>query len=213
MKYFAITIIALICNRICSFKYASFTGVSYLRLPMGCSDLNAVEPYTYDDIPSGQTDFNLNQFSINKDRAFVIPVIKEALSINPNLKIIATPWSAPAWMKNNRNLNGGDFIDSWNYWQTYAQYFVKFIEAYRAEGINIESLTVQNEPLLSRDDYPTMKMSANQQKAFIRDHLGPLFKQRNIHTKILAFDHNWSDSWYPEQVVSDGNYTSYYQVY
>ncbi|XP_060587866.1 uncharacterized protein LOC132743367 [Ruditapes philippinarum] len=87
--------------------------------------------------------------------------------------------------------------------------FVKFIEAYRSEGIHIESLTVQNEPLLSRDDYPTMKMSADQQKAFIRDHLGPLFKQRNIHTKILAFDHNWSDSWYPEQVVSDGNAKQY----
>ncbi|XP_053395890.1 uncharacterized protein LOC123525833 [Mercenaria mercenaria] len=184
-------------------------GVSYIRLPMGCSDLNAVQPYTYNDIPNGQTDFSLNQFSIDKDRAFVIPVIKEALSINPTLKIMATPWSAPAWMKNNRNLNGGDFVDSWNYWQTYAQYFVKFIEAYKAEGITIESLTLQNEPLLSRNDYPTMKMSAGQQQAFIRDHLGPLFRQRNIHTKILVFDHNWSDSWYPEQVISDGNTKQY----
>lgn len=166
--------------------------------------MNAVDPYTYDDIPNGQTDFNLDHFSINKDRSFVIPVLKEALSINPNLKVMATPWTAPAWMKNNRKLNGGGFIDSWNYWQTYAQYFVKFIEAYKAEGINIESLTVQNEPLLSRDDYPTMTMSANQQIVFIRDHLGPLFRQRNINTKILAFDHNWSDSWYPEQVINDG---------
>ncbi|XP_045157181.2 uncharacterized protein LOC123523584 [Mercenaria mercenaria] len=178
-------------------------GISYIRLPMGCSDFNALEVYTFNDIPSGQTDFILDHFSIDKDRAFVIPVIKEALLVNPNLKIMATPWSAPAWMKNNRNLNGGDFVDSWNYWHSYAMYFAKCIEAYKAEGINIESLTVQNEPILSRDDYPTMVMTVNQQKAFIRDHLGPLFRQKNIQTKILVFDHNWSDSWFPEQVISD----------
>lgn len=170
---------------------------------MGCSDFNAQEVYTFDDIPSGQTDFDLNHFSINKDKAFLISVLKEALSINQNLKIMATPWSPPAWMKNNRNLNGGDFVDSWHYWQTYANYFVKFIEAYKAEGIHIDSLTVQNEPILSLDTYPTMVMTVNQQKVFIRDHLGPLFKQKNIQTKIMVYDHNWSDSWFPEQVHSD----------
>jgi glucosylceramidase len=171
---------------------------------MGGSDLQAVETYTYDDVPNGQTDYNLDHFSIDKDRQFFIPVIKEALAVNPNLKLLGTPWSAPAWMKESHTLNGGQFKSDTRVYQTYAMYFVKFIEAYKAEGIPIEALAVQNEPLYETNGYPTMKMTAEQQTVFIRDHLGPLFRQRNIHTKILIFDHNWSDAWYPEQVVSDG---------
>ncbi|KAL4236680.1 hypothetical protein ACF0H5_005064 [Mactra antiquata] len=184
-------------------------GITYLRIVMGGSDFNAVPTYTYDDMGPGQTDFDMNHFSIQADKAFFIPVIKEALSVYPNLKILATPWSAPGWMKTSHGLNGGEFINDGRYMQAYALYFAKFIEAYRSEGIQIESVSCQNEPLLSRDDYPTMKMSADVQKAFIRDHLGPLFRQRNINTKILVFDHNWSDPWYPESVVNDDNVKQY----
>lgn len=171
---------------------------------MGSSDLNAVDPYTYDDVPDGQTDFNLNNFSIEKDKAFIIPVLKEALSINPQLKIMATPWTAPAWMKTTKNLFGGEFINDARYMQTYAQYFVKFFDAYAAEGITIDTFSVQNEPVLSKDDYPTMIMNIEPMKVFIRDHLGPLLRQRNIKTKLLIWDHNWSGSWYPDAVLSDG---------
>lgn len=171
---------------------------------MGCSDFQAVQPYTYDDLPSGvQTDFNLNYFNISKDHAFVIPILKEALSINPSLKILATPWTAPAWMKKSHKLFGGEINTDSRYLQVLAEYFVNFIKAYRNEGIQIDSLSVQNEPLLSRDDYPTMTMSAATQQSFIRDYLGPLFRSRNINTKILIYDHNWSGAWYPEQVLSD----------
>ena len=177
---------------------------------MGGSDFQAVPPYTYDDLPAGvSTDFDLNHFSIDKDKAFVIPVLKEAISINPSLKILATPWTAPAWMKKSHQLFGGEINTDANHLQALAKYFVKFIEAYQSEGIRIDSLSVQNEPLLSRDSYPTMTMQAATQQAFIRDHLGPMFVQRNINTKILIYDHNWSGSWYPEQVLSDPSTLQY----
>lgn len=179
-------------------------GMSYIRLTMGCSDFQAVAPYTYDDLPNGvSTDFDLHHFSINKDKDFVIPILQEALSINPNLKIVASPWTAPAWMKTTHNLFGGDLNSDARYLRTYAQYFVRFIQDYSANGIKIESLTVQNEPLLSRNDYPTMSINVDIMKTFIRDHLGPAFRQANIQTKLLIYDHNWSGSWYPEQILND----------
>lgn len=170
---------------------------------MGSSDLNAVDPYTYDDVPNGHTDFNLQHFSIEKDKAFIIPVLKDALAINPNLKIMATPWTAPAWMKTSNNLFGGEFINDSRYLQAYAEYFVKFFEAYKAEGITFDSFSVLNEPLLSKNDYPTMIMNLDVMKVLIKSHLGPLLRQRNIHTKLLIWDYNWSGSWYPEAVLSD----------
>ena len=90
-----------------------------------------------------------------------------------------------------------------------AEYFVKFIEAYNAQGIPIHAVSVQNEPLLSKEAYPTMTMQAGTQQAFIRDHLGPLLRRKNLNTKILIYDHNWSGSWYPEQVLSDSNVRQY----
>lgn len=184
-------------------------GISYLRLPMGSSDLNAVDPYTYDDMPNGQTDFNLNHFSIDKDKAFIIPVLKDILAVNPNLKLMATPWSAPAWMKTTKNLFGGEFINDSRYMQTYAQYFIKFFEAYKVEGITFDSFSVQNEPLLSKNDYPTMIINIDPMKAFIKDHLGPLLRQKNIKSKLLLWDYNWSGSWYPEAALNDGNVAQY----
>ena len=186
------------------------SGISYLRLVMGGSDFQAVQPYTYDDLPSGvQTDFNLTHFSIDKDRAFVIPILKQAISINPSLKILATPWTAPAWMKQSHKLFGGEINTDSKYLKVLAEYFVKFIDAYNAEGIHIDALSVQNEPLLSRNNYPTMTMQAGTQQAFIRDHLGPMLKRKHLNTKILIYDHNWSGSWYPEQVLNDSNVLQY----
>lgn len=177
---------------------------------MGASDFMAVNPYTYDDIDTHGTDFDLNHFSIDKDQAFVIPILKEARSINPDLRIMATPWSAPAWMKVSHNLAGGDMNSGSRYLQTYANFFLKFIQAYQNEGIHIDALTVQNEPLFTTSEYPSMGLSADLEKVFIRDHLGPLFQQNNINTKILIFDHNWADDWYPEEIVNDGRYIFYF---
>ncbi|XP_052256941.1 uncharacterized protein LOC127862039 isoform X2 [Dreissena polymorpha] len=185
-------------------------GVSYLRLVMGASDLMAVDAYTYDDLANSRdTDFNMSHFTIQKDKDFVIPVLKEALVINPSLTILASPWSSPAWMKMSHKLFGGDFNNGQQYMNAYALYFVKFIEAYQTEGIHIDAITIQNEPLLSRDDYPTMNMNLDVTKAFIRDHIGPMFRKRNINTKILVWDFNWSGAWFPEALVNDGAVKQY----
>ncbi|WAQ99109.1 NEG1-like protein [Mya arenaria] len=185
-------------------------GVSFLRLVMGASDFQGVSPYTYDDLANKYgRDFDLNHFNIHKDHAFVIPILKEAKSINPDIRILATPWTAPAWMKTSHNLFGGDLNGGWHYLHAYAKFFVRFIKAYQAEGIHIDYLSLQNEPLLSRNDYPTMVINVNLMKTFIRDHVGPQFQQNNIKTKLLIYDHNWSESWYPEQLLSDNSVKKY----
>ncbi|KAK3087645.1 hypothetical protein FSP39_008702 [Pinctada imbricata] len=185
-------------------------GISYVRLTMGGSDFQAVNAYTYDDLPdNNQNDFGMNRFSIDKDKAFVIPILKEALTLNPKLKVMATPWSAPAWMKNNKNLFGGDFNSGSQYQEAYASYFVKFIQAYASEGIKIEAITVQNEPLHKSDSYPTMGMSWQLERDFIKYHLGPKFRSNGINTKILIFDHNWDLKDYPEHIMSDSSAAQY----
>ncbi|XP_052256934.1 uncharacterized protein LOC127862038 isoform X2 [Dreissena polymorpha] len=185
-------------------------GISFLRVVMGGSDFQAVSPYTYDDLWNNHgSDFNMDNFSIQKDRAFFIPIIKQALSINPNLKILATPWTAPAWMKTSHSMFGGDLNGGDNYLSAYAKYFVKFIRAYRSAGIPVHYLSLQNEPLLSRNSYPTMTVNVELMKRLIRDHVGPAFRQNNIQTKLLIFDHNWDAPWYPEQILSDSNAKQY----
>lgn len=186
-------------------------GVSFIRITMGGSDLQAVPPYTYDDIPSGQTDFNMDHFTIDKDKAFFIPIIKEALSLNPNLKIMATPWSAPGWMKTSGSLYGGDFHydPDGRYQQALSLYFVKFIQAYKREGIEINAITIQNEPGYQTSGYPTMTMSWQIMRDLIKWHMGPLFLQNNIYTRILILDHNWDLHEYPENIVKDHDASQY----
>ncbi|KAH3697959.1 hypothetical protein DPMN_085472 [Dreissena polymorpha] len=185
-------------------------GISFLRVVMGGSDFQAVYPYTFDDLSSNQdTDFNMDHFSIEPDRSFFIPIIKDALTINPNLTILATPWTAPAWMKTSHKMFGGDLNSGDSYLSAYAKYFVKFLKAYQTEGIPIQYLCLQNEPLLSRDDYPTMTVNVDVMKRLIRDHVGPALRQNNIQTKLLIFDHNWDASWYPEQILADSNAKQY----
>lgn len=164
----------------------------------------AESPYTYDDLSNPyDIDFNLDHFSIEKDKAFVIPILKEALQINPSLKIMASPWSAPAWMKKSHELFGGDLNDDSHYMDAFARYLVKFIQAYQAEGIPIHSFSVQNEPLLSLDGYPTMVMNVDVMKTFIKSHIGPMLRQNNLQTQLLIWDFNWSGEWYPEDIVND----------
>ena len=173
-------------------------GISFLRNPMGSSDY-ARFVYSYNDLPQGQTDDDLSEFSIAHDQADIIPLIHEALTLNPNLKVMASPWSAPGWMKSSGSMIGGS-LNGQNY-STYAQYFVKFIEAYAAEGIDIFAVTPQNEPLYVPAHYPGMSMSPTAQAVFIRDHLRPAFTAANLDTKILAYDHNWDRKDYPLTVL------------
>ena len=182
-------------------------GMNLMRLCIGASDFIGEEYYTYCDLPDGETDEALEHFSIEKDRAYLIPVIKKSLEYNPDMLFFASPWSPPAWMKTNGKLGGGklkqEYYDSW------AHYLLKYILAYEAEGIPIYAITVQNEPNMIHLDYPTTLWNGEMQRDFIRDHLGPLFKKNNIKTLIWCWDHNWNNLDFPRAILSDPQTAQY----
>ncbi|MFW0739698.1 glycoside hydrolase family 30 protein [Flavobacterium sp. T12S277] len=174
-------------------------GVSYIRISIGASDLNS-EPFTYDDIAVGDTDLDLAKFSLDKDRNGVLALLKQILAINPKILILATPWSAPLWMKDKNSFVGGKLQTK--YYEVYAKYFVKYIQQMKAEGITIDAITPQNEPLHGGNN-PSMEMSALEQTDFIKNHLGPAFKTANITAKIIAYDHNCDNPNYPKTILAD----------
>lgn len=180
-------------------------GISYLRVTMGASDFS-LEDFTYNDRPMGETDPSLEHFSIAKDQRYLIPVLKEILEASPRIRIMATPWSAPAWMKTNGKLAGGKLKPE--YYPAFALYFVKYLKAYKNEGIEIDAISVQNEPL-HEAAYPSMRMEASEQLDFIKNHLGPLLEKENIKTKILAYDHNWDRPDYPMTILADPDARKY----
>jgi len=173
-------------------------SINYLRISIGASDLNGTV-FSYDDMPSGQTDINLTHFSLTPD-AELIQMLKDILIINPNIKIMATPWSPPVWMKDNGSSIGGSLLPQ--YYGVYAQYFVRYINAMQAEGIRIDAITPQNEPLHPGNN-PSMLMTALQQAEFIKTNLGPAFQTSGITTKIVVYDHNCDKPEYPITVLSD----------
>jgi glucosylceramidase len=176
-------------------------GVSYLRISIGASDLNS-SAYTYDDMPTGQTDLTLANFSLTQDANGVIALLKQILLINPNIKILATPWSAPAWMKSSNSLVLGSLQTQ--YYDVYSKYFVKYIQKMAQEGITINAVTPQNEPENQNANNPTMLMNATEQLNFIKNNLGPAFQTAGIITKIIAFDHNCDNNGaYPISVLND----------
>lgn len=174
-------------------------GVSYLRVSIGASDLDAT-PFSYNDLPTGETDVEMTKFSIDKDKEHLIPVLKEILTINPNIKIMGSPWSPPVWMKTNQNSKGGSLKSE--YYDAYAKYLVKYIEAMAAEGITIDAITVQNEPLHPGNN-PSLLMEAPDQAVFIKNHLGPAFENAGINTKIIIYDHNADRIDYPISILDD----------
>ena len=167
-------------------------GLSYLRQPMGASDFVAGPHYTYDDLPAGQTDFGMRQFSVAHDRAQILPLLRQALALNPNLKLMGTPWSPPAWMKTNGSLVGGRFIDQQRYYDAYSRYFVKFVKAYKSAGVPVDALTLQNEPQnRNPSGYPGMDFRDTEEAKLVET-LGPQLRNAGLKTKILGYDHNWS---------------------
>lgn len=181
-------------------------GLSYLRIPMGASDF-ALKDYTYDDMEAGQTDLTLRRFNIETDKARIIPTLKLAAALNPNLRLMGSPWSAPAWMKRGEDLHGGSMHIE--YYQAFADYHVKFVQAYAAEGMTIDTVTPQNEPMFTSEGYPTMYMAPDAQQTFVRDFLGPAFKKAGLKTRILIFDHNWDLFEYPLKVLADPQAAAY----
>lgn len=174
-------------------------GVSYLRISIGASDLDA-QVFSYNDLPAGETDVNLEHFSLDPDRVNLIPVLKEILALNPNIKIMGSPWSAPKWMKSNNAVKGGSLKPE--YYSVYANYFVKYIQGMAAEGIPIDAITIQNEPE-HPGNTPSMTMTSSQQNEFIKLHLGPAFESAGIDTKIVLFDHNCDNPGYPIAILND----------
>ncbi len=174
-------------------------GISYLRISVGASDLNAT-PFTYNDLAPGETDLDVTNFSLDPDKDGVIALLKEILAINPNIKIMGSPWSAPVWMKDNDSFIGGSLQTQ--YYAAYANYFVKYIQGMENEGIMIDAITPQNEPLHDGNN-PSMHMTALEQADFIKNHLGPAFQTANITTKIIIYDHNCDKPQYPIAVLND----------
>ena len=174
-------------------------AISYLRISIGSSDLDE-KTFSYNDLPNGQTDLQLKKFSLSPDKKDLIPILKAILRLSPKVKILASPWSAPAWMKDNNSTVGGSLKPE--FYGVYAAYFVQYIRAMKLQGIEIEAITPQNEPLHDGNN-PSMIMTAMQQTEFIKNHLGPAFRKAKLKTKIIIYDHNCDKPEYPIEVLND----------
>jgi len=174
-------------------------GISYLRISLGASDLSE-KPFTYNDLPAGETDFDLKKFSLDENRKDLIPVLHEILKINPAIKILSSPWSAPTWMKTNNEFKGGSLKKEC--YDVYARYFVRYIWEMRSEGIDIDAITIQNEPL-HPGNVPSLYMPAEEQALFIRQNLGPALASAELKTKIIVYDHNADKIIYPLTILRD----------
>jgi len=179
-------------------------GISYLRVSIGASDLSA-SVFSYDDVPASQTDPELQNFSLGIDTVNLVPVLKQILAINPSIKILGSPWSPPVWMKTNKGSVGGSLLPQ--FYDSYANYFVKYIQAMKQKGITIDAISVQNEPLYGGNN-PSMLMSASEQANFIKI-LGPAFQSAGITTKIIVYDHNCDRPDYPMEVLRDATARQY----
>jgi glucosylceramidase len=174
-------------------------GMSYLRVSVGASDLDE-RLFSYDDVNPGESDLQLRKFSLAPDRTALLPVLNQILKIAPNLRIMASPWSAPSWMKTNKDTRGGSLKPE--YYDVYARYLVRYVEAMKSEGVPIHAVTIQNEPLHPGNN-PSMFMDATNQAVFVGRHLGPAFKAANLKTKLIIYDHNADRPDYPITVLND----------
>ncbi|HWD92020.1 MAG TPA: carbohydrate-binding protein [Verrucomicrobiae bacterium] len=176
-------------------------GLSFVRNPMAACDLS-LSVYSYDDLPAGQTDTNLNSFSIAHDQADIIPLVQQALQLNPQLKIMANPWSPPGWMKDSGSMIGGSLLPGM--YGPFALYFIKYLQAYGDAGITVNYISLQNEPLYQPANYPGMLMDAATQTVVLRDYLLPALAAHNLtNTTVLVYDHNWDRPDYPTTEFSD----------
>jgi glucosylceramidase len=177
------------------FSPARGIGLSVLRQPMGGSDFSLVH-YNYDN-----TCCDLGDFSIGYETAYIVPLLRQIKAVNPDLLIMGSPWSPPGWMKTSGSMIGGSLLPQ--HYSIYASYFVRWIQAYQAQGLPIYAVTPQNEPQFSPGDYPGMLMSATEQATFVKNHLGPALRNAGLGTKIIVFDHNWDIGSYATTVLND----------
>ena len=176
--------------------------LSLIRVPMGASDFSANGlPYTYDDVPRGATDPRLAHFSIAHDDAYILPALREALALNPFAELFATPWTAPPWMKANALYNNSGSLGSLlpSAYGPFAQYFVKFLQAYAHAGVPITAVTPQNEPL-NPTPYPGMQLPAANEAQWIVNDLAPALRAARLATKIYGYDGGWAS--YPQSLLA-----------
>jgi glucosylceramidase len=178
------------------FSTGSGIGLSVLRQPMGGSDFSLVH-YNYDN-----TCCDLGDFSIGYETPYIVPLLRQIRTVNPDLLIMGSPWSPPGWMKTSGSMIGGSLLPQ--HYPTLASYFVRWIQAYQAQGLPIYAVTPQNEPQFSPGDYPGMLMSAGEQANFVKNNLGPALRSAGLATKIIVFDHNWDIGSYATSVLNDG---------
>ncbi|MBN2436513.1 MAG: hypothetical protein JXK07_14740 [Spirochaetes bacterium] len=176
------------------------------RVPIGSSDY-ALKRYTHNEAPN---DYKMKNFSIERDHKYLLPYIKAALKYQPNLAVWGSAWTPPTWMKDNKNFNSGTMIDDPKIYEAYALYLAKFIEAYRAEGINLTEVAVQNEPEVLTP-YPTCGWNGMQFYTFIKNHLGPLFKRKEINSGIMLGTFNNANALrnYIRPILSDPECNAY----
>jgi len=176
-------------------------GLDFLRQPIGASDMiSGTAPYTYDDMPAGQADYSMAHFSVAHDEAQILPLLRAAQRLNPHLTIMATPWSPPAWMKTSDSLLSGRLTATPQVYHAYALYLLDFIKAYRAQGVTVNAITVQNEPQdRATTTYPGTDMPSWQEAAVI-ENLGPMLRAAHLPTQVFAYDHNWSE--HPNDIAS-----------
>jgi len=181
-------------------------GISFLRLSIGASDLSE-RCYSYDDRPDGKSDPKLAHFDIEAGDLEVIPLLRKILAINPEIKIMATAWSAPPWMKTNQSFVGGKLRP--DCYAVYAAYLIKYLKAMRDRGITVHAITPQNEPLNQKNE-PSMIMEASEQAEFIKDHLGPALSAAGLAAvELFCWDHNCDVPEYPLEVFADAEARRY----
>ncbi|WP_169787688.1 glycoside hydrolase family 30 protein [Luteipulveratus mongoliensis] len=171
-------------------------GLNVMRVPMGSSDFTAESHHWTDADRQGPREDPLHYFALSPaETSRLIPVIKDALAINPSMHIVATPWSAPAWMKEHHSLigqEGGSLRPE--YYNAWADYFVRWIRGLKAHGVPVWGVTVQNEPYFAPADYPGMPYSASELATFTKSYLAPALKAANLRPVIVAHDHNWANA-------------------
>jgi len=175
-------------------------GFELTRLTIGASYFSRSH-YSLDDMPPGQTDPELKHFSLAPERADVIPAVKQALALSPKLMVMASPWSAPGWMKTTDSLVQGQLKPE--HYGSFAKYLVRYVDEMKAEGVPIFALTLQNEPHFEPGDYPGMRMTPRTRAEVVGQHLGPLLAAKGMKTQLLEWDHNWDEPWSPLSMLSD----------
>jgi glucosylceramidase len=198
------------------FSHSQGIGVSFLRNPMGSSDIARPPVYSYDDTSADSTNASLPNFSVTHDTADILPLLLQAKTINPQIKMLGTPWSPPAWMKGNDSMYGGTSATASQLlpaqYTAFANYLVKYVQAYQAAGVPVDYLTIQNEPLYVPTGYPGSSMPATDQLDILKSYVLPALAAANINTKILVYDHNWDTPSYPETVFGDATLAASSQI-